>query len=250
MADSAGQGSGPRYDLDPAAFFSEPRRTREERLAAGRERREAVPLVSHAEAPPLEGRPDPVAILRAQESEREPSLVPLRYERMAASPFAFLRGAAAVMAGDLSRVPTSGISVQLCGDAHVSNFGMFASAERDLVFDVNDFDETLPGPFDWDVKRLAASAAVAVLDAGGSDKRARRTAKAAVTSYREVMAVLSQMRTLDVWNVKLSVDVLTERLGARGLRTVVRKAGEKARRSTSDTAVATVRAASAPTPRC
>ena len=232
------QESGPQYELDAAAFLSEPRRTRAERVAAGRERQAAVPLDSHAEVPSSDGRPDPVAILRSQESEREPALVPLRYERMAASPFAFLRGAAAVMASDLSRVPTSGISVQLCGDAHVSNFGMFASAERDLVFDVNDFDETLPGPFDWDVKRLAASAAVAVLDVGGSEKRARRAAKATVTSYRETMAALSAMRTMDVWNVKISVEALAELLGTRGLRTVVQKAAKQARRSTADTAVA------------
>ena len=239
MPDSARQQqSGPQYELDAGAFLSEPRRTRAERAAAGRERQASVPLASHAEAPSLDGRPDPVAILRAQESEREPALVPLRYERMAATPFTFLRGAAAVMASDLSRVPTSGISVQLCGDAHVSNFGMFASAERDLVFDVNDFDETLPGPFDWDVKRLAASAAVAVLDVGGSEKRARRAAKATVTSYRETMAALSAMRTMDVWNVKLSVDALAELLGTRGLRAVVQKAAKQARRSTADTAVA------------
>jgi uncharacterized protein (DUF2252 family) len=229
---------GPHYDIDVSAFFTGPRRTRAERLAEGVQRREQVPLDSHATAPPLAERPDPIGILRAQESEREPSLVPLRYERMAASPFAFLRGAAAVMASDLSRVPSSGLKVQLCGDAHVSNFGMFASAERELVFDVNDFDETLPGPFDWDVKRLAASAAVAARDIGASDKRARKVAAASVRAYRTVMSALSTMPTLDVWNAKVSVDLLISNLGSSDLRLIVEKAGAKARRSTADTAVA------------
>ena len=237
MPDTAGI-PGPRYEIDPSTFFSRPRRTREERLAEGVARREAVSLGSHATPPPIDGRPDPIGILRAQESDREPALVPLRYERMSASPFAFLRGAAAVMASDLSRVPTSGLMVQLCGDAHIANFGMFASAERDLVFDVNDFDETLPGPFDWDVKRLAASVAVAARASGASDKRARKAAVSTVRSYRRVMGMLSTMRTLDVWNAKVSVDLLLSTLGSSDLRTVVEKAGAKARTSTADSAVA------------
>ena len=228
---------GPAFQIDADQFFAQPRRSREQRRATGQAHRDLVPLAGHATAPPLEGRPDPVSILRGQESDREPALVPLRYERMSANPFAFLRGAAAVMASDLSRVPTSGIRVQLCGDAHLSNFGMFASAERTLVFDVNDFDETLPGPFDWDVKRLAASAAVAARSAGSSAKKVRHTAKGTASAYRKVMAYLSTMPTLDVWNVKLDVDFLLEHLGKSNLREAAERATSKSRKSSSDTAV-------------
>ena len=127
----------------------------------GRERRKQVPLLTHAGWEPQPDRPDPVAILEEQASTRVPDLVPIRYGRMAASPFAYFRGAAAPMAWDLAHTPASGIRVQACGDAHLLNFGMFAAPDRRLVFDVNDFDETLPAPFEWDLKRLAASFAVA-----------------------------------------------------------------------------------------
>lgn len=223
---------------DPDAFLTRPRSSRKERRAAGKALRKVVPLASHAEVPSEKGRPDPLALLQQQESTREPALVPLRYERMSASPFAFLRGSAIVMASDLSALPTSGISVQLCGDAHLSNFGLFASAERVLVFDLNDFDETLPGPFDWDLKRLAASFAVAADEFGFKRKDVRKAAVRAATSYSETMAAMSRMRTMDVWNARLDVDVLLRRLPASALRRATAKASEKSLRSTSDTALA------------
>ena len=223
--------------IDAHTFFTTRRPSREHRVAEGHARRAEVPLASHAAPPSLVDRPDALGILRAQESSREPSLIPLRYARMAESPFAFLRGAAAVMASDLSTVPSSGLSVQLCGDAHLANFGMFASAERTLMFDMNDFDETLPGPFDWDVKRLAASFAVAGQANGLKDKDARKAARTAVTSYRTTMAALSTMRTLDVWNAKVDVDTLLARLSKTSLRKATIKASSKSRTSTADSAL-------------
>lgn len=223
-------------DIDVHTFFTSRRRTREQRLSDGEARRHEVPLASHATPPPTEDRPDSLTLLRAQESSREPSLIPLRYARMAESPFAYLRGAAAVMASDLSRVPRSDVNVQLCGDAHLANFGMFASAERTLMFDMNDFDETLPGSFDWDVKRLATSMAVAAQANGFKDKDARKIARACVTSYRQTMAKLSQMRTLDVWNARLDVDTLLAKMPKNSLRKATVKATDKSRRSTADTA--------------
>ena len=156
---------------------------------------------------------------------------------MAESPFAFLRGAAAVMASDLSRVPRSGLDVQLCGDAHLANFGMFASAERTLMFDMNDFDETLPGSFDWDVKRLAVSMAVAAQSNELKDKDARKAARVATASYRETIADLSRMRTIDVWNARLDVDTLLARLTKTTLRKATIKATDKSRKSTTDSAL-------------
>jgi uncharacterized protein (DUF2252 family) len=156
---------------------------------------------------------------------------------MAMDPFAFLRGSAAVMASDLSKLPDSGIHVQLCGDAHLANFGMFASAERSLVFDLNDFDETLPGPFDWDVKRLAASFAVAARGNGLKDKHAGRAAQMAAAAYRSTMADLSMMPTLDVWFAALDVDLLVQRLRKTALREATVKAGRKARSRTGDSAL-------------
>ena len=223
--------------VDAETFFRERRPTREERRAEGRARRREVPLRSHATLPTLEERADPVAVLRRQESTREPALVPLRYSRMSVDPFAFFRGSAAVMAADLSRLPTSGMRVWLCGDAHLANFGLFASAERTLVFDLNDFDETLPGPFDWDVKRLAASFAIAAGTNGFSDKVARRVSKHAVTSYRAAMASLSTMRTLDVWYSRLDADRLRERLRKTSLGKAAVRASDKSLRRTGDTAL-------------
>ena len=135
--------------------------TRAERYAAGKALRSNAPRTSHGEWASASDRPDPISLLEESNRTRVPELVPIRYGRMSISPFTFLRGSAIVMASDLAKTPISGIKVQICGDAHVSNFGGFASPERDLVFDVNDFDETLPGPWEWDVKRLAASIMVA-----------------------------------------------------------------------------------------
>ncbi len=142
------------------------------------------------------GRPDPVALLEEQARNRVPELVPVRHGRMAATPFSFYRGAAAVMASDLSRAPATGLRVQLCGDAHLSNFGIFATPERKLAFDVNDFDETHPGPFEWDVKRLAASLAIAAQACGFGDKKRRKITRACAAEYRETMARQARLGTL------------------------------------------------------
>jgi uncharacterized protein (DUF2252 family) len=175
------------------------------RAAAGKAARTAAPLDSHADIGPDAGR-DPVALLRSQESTRVAELVPIRYGRMLASPFAFLRGAALPMAADLASTVNSGLRVQLCGDAHLSNFGVFGSPERSLVFDLNDFDETAPGPFEWDVKRLAASIEVAGRGNGFTAKQRRAAVLAAARSYRESMREFSGMGELAVWYLHLSMD--------------------------------------------
>jgi uncharacterized protein (DUF2252 family) len=158
-----------------------------ERAAAGKEARTRVPRSAHAgwEAPA--DRADPVALLEGQATTRVPQLLPIRYGRMAVSPFTFDRGAAAVMAADLAGTPTSGLEVQMCGDAHLSNFGVFAAPDRRLVFDLNDFDETLPGPWEWDLKRLAASFEIAARDNGFKHKDRRRVVLTVVGTYRESM---------------------------------------------------------------
>lgn len=235
MADIDQSGSQDGAPIDARAFFTAARPSRAERRAMGQARRSEVPLSSHAATPT--NRADPVALLRGQEASREPDLIGLRYERMGADPFAFLRGAAAVMAADLDTVPSSGIAVQLCGDAHLANFGMFASAERSLVFDLNDFDETLPGPFEWDVKRLAASFVVAAHSNGFSDKQARKAARVAVQSYRTTMAKLATMGTLDVWYARIDVDAMALRLRKSSLGKATAKASRKSRTRTGDSAV-------------
>jgi uncharacterized protein (DUF2252 family) len=158
----------------------------DERAALGKVARSRVPRSSHADWAPADDRPDPVAVLEEQAADRVPELVPLRYGRMLSSAFAFYRGAA-VMAGDLAPTPRSGITAQLCGDAHLSNFGLFASPERELLFDVNDFDETLPGPWEWDVKRLVASIAIAGRGNGLTDKERATVARTTVAEYRTAM---------------------------------------------------------------
>ena len=181
-----------------------------ERAAAGRAARSVARRSTHAEWSPPANRRDPVAIIEAQDERRVPDLVPIRHGRMAASPFTFYRGAAAVMAADLATTPASGFHVQTCGDAHLSNFGAFAAPDRRLVFDLNDFDETLPGPWEWDVKRLAASFALAGRDRGF--KRSERSAAllASVRSYREAMRAFAGEGDLAVWYERLDVE---EQLG-------------------------------------
>ena len=174
----------------------------------GAQARQEVPLSSAAGWRPAADRPDPVALLEAQDLTREPDLVPVRHGRMMVSPFTFYRGAAKVMAADLGSMPTAGLGVQLCGDAHLLNFGAYASPERRLVFDLNDFDETLPGPFEYDVKRMAASFAIAGRDNGFSGADTRAATLASVTAYREAMAGFAQMRTLDIWYAQLPEDEL------------------------------------------
>ena len=189
-----------------------------ERVAVGRRARASVPRSAHAELPLDGDRPDPVALLQSQSESRVPELLPIRHGRMASSPFAFFRGAALGMAADLARTPVSGLTVQACGDAHLLNFGLYASPERRLVFDVNDFDETLPGPWEWDVKRLAASIAIAGRERGFSGPERTRAVLDTVGRYRLAMQKFAAMRTLDVWYAKLEADELVRRLqvSARG----------------------------------
>ncbi|MFF4744996.1 DUF2252 domain-containing protein [Streptomyces sp. NPDC001268] len=179
-----------------------------EERARGRAVRKEVPRSSHGRWIPAADRPDPLAVLEAQARTREPDLVPVRYGRMAVSPFTYLRGAPAVMAADLAVQRNTGLRVQLCGDAHLLNFGVFASPERTLLFDLNDFDETLPGPFEWDVKRLVASVAVAARDNGEPDAGARRAARAAAESYRLSLRRLSGLGELDVWYERIAAEDL------------------------------------------
>src|SRR6185436_2410507 len=157
---------------------------------------------------PAADRADPVTLLSDQNTTREQDLVPVRHGRMMVSPFTFYRGAAKIMGADLAGTPTAGLDVQLCGDAHLSNFGGFASPERRLLFDLNDFDETLPGPFEYDVKRLAASFTIAARNNGLTKAVERATTMTAVRAYREAMAEFAQMRTLDVWYAHLAEDEL------------------------------------------
>ena len=170
-----------------------------DRAARGKSLRRAAPRSSHASWAPRPDRPDPIALLEEQAAERVPELVPIRYGRMSASPFAFYRGAAYVMASDLADLPHTGIRVQLCGDAHLGNFGAFASPERHLLFDLNDFDETLPGPWEWDVKRLAASVAVAGRENAVKTKRRTAIVRELVSEYRHAIRRFAAMKPLDVW---------------------------------------------------
>jgi uncharacterized protein (DUF2252 family) len=176
----------------------------EERKALGKGLREKTPVSSHTAWKPSADRPDPVALLEEQNATREQDLVPVRHGRMLVSPFTFYRGAAKIMAADLKDTPRASLTAQLCGDAHVSNFGVFASPERALLFDLNDFDETLPGPFEYDVKRMAASFTIAARNNGFTKAEAHESTLASVKAYREAMAGFAQMHTMDVWYAHLS----------------------------------------------
>jgi len=180
----------------------------DERKAAGRQAQDRTPPSSHAGWRPAADRPDPVALLEEQNITREPDLVPVRHGRMMVSPFTFYRGAAKIMATDLAATPVAGLGAQLCGDAHLSNFGAFASPERRLLFDLNDFDETLPGPFEYDVKRMAASFTIAARNNGFTKADARAATMASVRAYREAMADFAQMRTMDIWYAHMDEDTL------------------------------------------
>jgi uncharacterized protein (DUF2252 family) len=177
-----------------------------ESAAEGRAARSAASRSSHAGFKAPADREDPIAILERQAESRVPDLVPIRYGRMAASPFAFFRGAAAVMAADLAHTPVSGLRVQVCGDAHLSNFGAFAAPDRRLVFDLNDFDETLPGPWEWDVKRLAASFAIAARERGFKPQKCEAAVLRAVRTYREAMREFASLGNLEVWYARLDVE--------------------------------------------
>ena len=179
--------------------------TAQEAAERGRAARKLASRRCHGDWKPAPDRPDPVAILERQNASRLPDLVPIRTGRMLRSPFTFFRGAAAVMAADLAATPTTGLTVQLCGDAHLVNFGVFAAPDRDLVFDLNDFDETLPGPWEWDVKRLAASFAIAGRARRFSARERSTATTAALRAYRQAMRRFAAMRTLDVWYARMEV---------------------------------------------
>jgi uncharacterized protein (DUF2252 family) len=186
-----------------------------EDAARGRAARRTTPRSSHAEWAPAAEREDPIAILRRQAEPRVAELLPIRYGRMVASPFTFYRGAAAVMAADLAATPDSGLVVQVCGDAHINNFGGFAAPDRRLVFGPNDFDETLPGPWEWDVKRMATSIEIAARELGLGRKRRRRIVSSAVGQYRAGMAEFAAETMLQAWYERLDADELTARFGTR-----------------------------------
>lgn len=180
------------------------------RATAGRAARKRLPRSSFGEWAPSPDRPDPISILEQQAADRVPELVPIRHGRMAASPFAFFRGAAAIMAWDLGAEPDTGLVAQCCGDAHLVNFGTYAAPDRKLVFDLNDFDETLPAPFEWDLKRLVASIEVAARDNGYAPHEGRAAVERAVDAYQGAMSLLAGMRFLDSWYARIDVDRIVE----------------------------------------
>jgi len=198
------------FEAVTAKFPRRALQSREERLAAGKALREKLPRERHAvwKTPP-KGR-DPIDVLETSNRGRLPELIPIRYGRMLRSPFTFLRGSAGLMAYDLAATPSTGLRVQACGDCHLMNFGLFATPERNLVFDINDFDETLPAPWEWDVKRLAASFVVAARDNGHSDKKARDAAIASVRAYREHLRDASKKNPLDLWYQHLDAQTLID----------------------------------------
>jgi uncharacterized protein (DUF2252 family) len=202
---------GPRKASNGGADAPLAHLTVAERVARGKAARSEVPRSSHAVFDPSARRADPIKLLERQAETRLPELVPIRYGRMLVSPFTFYRGAAMIMASDLAATPRSGLTVQCCGDAHLSNFGVFASPERKLVFDLNDFDETLPGPWEWDVKRLAVSMRIAAQDRGFDERAQERVVVGAVEGYRTAMCGFAAMKELDVWYAHLDIQsVLAE----------------------------------------
>src|SRR5215213_4770706 len=188
----------------------------DDRRAKGKQAQDRTPLSSHTGWAPAADRPDPVALLVEQNASRDADLVPVRHGRMLVSPFTFYRGAAKIMAADLHDTPTAGLTVQLCGDAHLSNFGLYASPERHLMFDLNDFDETLPGPFEYDVKRLAASFTIAARNNGFTKADTRTTTLAVTAAYREAMGDFAGMSTMEVWYSHMAEDTLLKVVGAAG----------------------------------
>jgi len=226
----AGRPTAPAESMTPA-----------ERAAAGKAARTEAPRSSHADWAPAKDREDPVAQLERQAESRVPELVPLRYGRMAHSAFAFFRGAAAVMAADLAHTPVSGLRVQLCGDAHLSNFGGFASPEREMLFDINDFDETLPGPWEWDVKRLAASLLIAGRDLELERLHCREVVVWSMRAYREAMRTFAERTNLQVWYARLEAEEVLAMAGdmgadAKRLKSLQRNI-DKARAKDSERAV-------------
>jgi len=211
---------------------------RKERRKMGKALRQDVPLSGHSGWTPAPDRPDPISLLQAQDEGRLKHLLPIKYGRMVASPFAFLRGSAVVMASDLANTPVSGIDVVLCGDAHLSNFGVFATPERNLVFDLNDFDEAYPGPWEWDLKRLAASAVVAGRQNGFKEKVNRKLARVVAQGYREFMDRFAKLTILDMWYFDIEAKktlALFERYsqkGAKSTKKMLKKARTKTQAAT------------------
>ena len=218
---------------------SEPRLvSRSERLSMGKDLRTQAPRRSHGNWSPASDRSDPISLLQAQDETRVQKLVPIKYGRMLESPFAFLRGSAAVMAADLASSPTTGLEAVLCGDAHLSNFGTFASPERRLIFDINDFDETYLGPWEWDLKRLAASAVVAGRENGFSDKKCSSLAADVAKTYAFAMGRFSEMQTLDVWYYHIEAESVlavfekTSKQGEKSAKKLITKARSKTHQQT------------------
>src|SRR5271165_4041966 len=200
-----------------------PHLTVAERVARGKAARAEVPRSSHAIYEPPPGRTDPIKLLERQAEMRVPELIPIRYGRMLVSPFTFYRGGAMIMAHDLAGTPRSGLTVQCCGDAHLSNFGVFASPERRLMFDINDFDETLPGPWEWDVKRLAVSMLIAARDNSFAPKDQDRIVLDTVRRYRTAMAEFAGMKNLDVWYSHIDIESVVEELAAQFKQKMVKR---------------------------
>jgi uncharacterized protein (DUF2252 family) len=220
-----------------AAIFDAGRMTRSDLLALGRSRRKVVPRRDHGVWSPPADRADPLDILRRQDVARVPELVPIRYGRMLQSPFTYFRGSAAVMAADLAATPTSGVNVQACGDAHVGNFGVYASPERRIVFDINDFDETLPGPWEWDLKRLTVSLLLDTRDAGWPDEVGLRAIRECVLRYQAVLAELAQMTTVAIGYEQLDRRRFFEVYGNEGIHKSLDRVIRKAKRRTNEQAV-------------
>jgi uncharacterized protein (DUF2252 family) len=202
----------PHTDVDRVAQLSEHPLSPDERAAAGKALRKKTPRSAHSKWKRPAHRADPIELLQAGDADRIPELVPIRYGRMLPSPFVFYRGSASVMAADLAHTPTSGIRVQACGDCHLMNFGGFATPERNIVFDINDFDETLPAPWEWDVKRLAASFVLAARSNGISNANGRDIAEACVRSYRKRIREYAQMHPLEVWYARVTAEDFVEPL--------------------------------------
>ncbi len=208
-----------------------------ERLKAGRALRKKVPRKDHASWTAPANRPDPIKLLIESDTGRIPSLLPIRYGRMRQSPFAFLRGAAALMASDLAQTPTTRLRVQACGDCHIMNFGAFATPERNLIFDINDFDETLPAPWEWDLKRLIVSIEVAGRAAGTKSRHREHAVRAAVRSYREHLGEFATMPSLDVWYQQIDFQELLDKVPGPENRKRDQRTVEKARRDTVPTSL-------------
>ena len=209
--------------------------TRAERYAAGKALRAKAPRTSHGEWASASNRPDPISLLEESNRTRVPELVPIRYGRMSLSPFAFLRGSAGIMAHDLANTPVTGIKLQICGDAHLSNFGFFATPERNLVFDVNDFDETLPGPWEWDVKRLAASIMVAGRQNGYTAQENRQSVVSSIGEYHSLMQQMASMCYVDVWYQHVDIEGLLAMVKRKEQERLQKQAAKARRRTNLDT---------------